>query len=82
MWNAFYGHSSDLAAVLAISAICIAVVATAGIKAWCRTQAGKHDAELKLEMIARGMSADEITRVLAAKSTDSTLAETAFQKKA
>ena len=37
---------------------------------------------MKLEMIARGMSADDITRVLAAKSEDSQLAETAYHKKA
>jgi hypothetical protein len=32
-------------------------------------------------MVTRGMSADEIARVLAAKSGDSTLAETTYHKK-
>jgi hypothetical protein len=30
----------------------------------------EHEAQLKRDMIARGMSADEIERVLAAKSVD------------
>jgi hypothetical protein len=82
MWQVFNSDPKELAPVLAIAAICLAIVVNVGIKAWRNNEANKRDAELKMEMIARGMSADEITRVLAAKSTDSTLAETAYQKKA
>ena len=82
MWEAFNSDPKDLGAVLAIVAICVAVVATKAINAWRNNEAKKHDTELKMEMVARGMSADEITRVLDAKSVDSQLAETAYHKKA
>lgn len=82
MFEAFRFDTMGLASVLISFAICIAVVITAGIMAWRRNEANKRDTELKLEMVARGMSADDITRVLAAKSADSTLAETKYQKKA
>ena len=82
MWEAFNSDPKQLGAVLAIAAICVAFVAVKAIKAWGSNEAKKHDTELKLEMISRGMSADDITRVLAAKSEDSQLAETAYHKKA
>ena len=82
MWEAFNSDPEKLGAVLAIASICVAYVAVKAIKAWGSNEAKKHDTELKLEMISRGMSADDITRVLAAKSDDSTLAETAYHKKA
>jgi hypothetical protein len=44
----------------------------AGIKAWRVSEANKLDNDLKMEMVARGMSADEIERVLKAKSSDET----------
>ena len=52
-----------------------------GIKAWRKNEAGKRDAELKLEMLARGMSADDIVRVLAAKTDGAKLDETMPYKK-
>lgn len=39
---------------------------------WHLNQKLKHDTELKQGMIARGMSADEIERVLSSKSTEQT----------
>jgi hypothetical protein len=36
---------------------------------WRQMKQDQHDAELKRDMIARGMSAEEIERILAAKST-------------
>lgn len=75
MWDTFNIDPKQLAAVLAISAICIAFVANVAIKAWQENEAKKHDTELKLEMISRGMSADDITRVLTASSDGSTLAK-------
>lgn len=50
---------------------CVAALAILGavvVKAWLNNEAGKRDTELKLEMVAKGMSADDIERVLAAKS--------------
>ena len=82
MWETFKGDPSQLGAVLGISAICVAWVANVAIKAWHKNEAKKQDTELKLEMISRGMSADEITRVLGANSADSTLAATTYHKKA
>ncbi len=81
MWETFHDRPQDLAAVLAISAICVAVVLVAGIKAWHRNETKKHETEVKLEMISRGMSAEEISRVLAAKLDDSTLSQTEYRKK-
>jgi hypothetical protein len=49
----------------AIAAICIVPSA---LYYWRTIKQDEREAELKREMIARGMSADEIERVLAAKS--------------
>ncbi len=37
---------------------------------WCQNRRAEQEAALKREMIERGMSADEIERVLAARSSD------------
>jgi len=66
---------------MAIAAVALAIVANIWIKAWRKNEAEKRDAELKMEMVARGMTADDIERVLKAKSDDGTLAETTYQKK-
>jgi hypothetical protein len=52
--------------VFYILPIVLAVVASVGIKAWRKNEAHKRDNELKLEMLARGMSAEDIARVLTA----------------
>ena len=47
----------------------LTIIAAGAIPAWRKHAAAKMDHELKLEMVARGMSADEIERVLTAKSS-------------
>ena len=44
------------------------IIAIVGIVTWRKHQATKMQTELKMEMLARGMSADEIERVLSAKA--------------
>jgi hypothetical protein len=46
----------------------LSIIAGAAIPAWRKHAADKMDHDLKLEMVARGMSADEIERVLKAQS--------------
>jgi hypothetical protein len=82
MWEVFYTDPARLASLLAFLAICIGFIANVAIKAWRSNEMHKRETELKMEMLARGMSADDITRVLAAKPSDATLAETTYQKKA
>ena len=60
-----------LAALAVFCLIAVIVLPLAGMKTWRKHQATKMDADLKMEMIARGMSADEIERILTTKSTDS-----------
>jgi hypothetical protein len=50
---------------VAVAAMCIAPWA---FYYWRQVKQDQHDVDLKREMIARGMSAEEIERVLAAKS--------------
>jgi hypothetical protein len=80
MWEALRA-SDDIGPVIVSVAIAVAIMIGMGIKAWRKNEAGKRDAEIKLEMLARGMSADDIVRVLAAKSAGSDLHETAVNKK-
>ena len=49
-------------------AIAAMVCVPSGMEYWRRMRKDELDASLKHEMIARGMSADEIERVLAAKT--------------
>jgi hypothetical protein len=51
---------------LAIAAMCITPWVLSSLRQMKQDQ---HDTELKRDMIARGMSAEEIERVLAAKSS-------------
>jgi hypothetical protein len=51
------------------------IIAIAGMLTWRKHQATKMETELKMEMLARGMSADEIERVLAARPGGKTLSE-------
>jgi hypothetical protein len=80
MWDIFRSDPEKLGGVLFCAIVVVGVLGYAGIKAWRKNEAGKRDAELKLEMIAKGMSAVDIERVLAAKSVDSRTAETTYQK--
>ena len=81
MWEAFQTDPRELAGFLVVASIAIAVVAGMWIKAWRKNEAEKRDAELKLEMISRGMSAGDIERVLAAKTVDNSPGDTTGGRK-
>lgn len=81
MWETLQASPDQYGAVIVYSVVALAILGAVGIKAWRKNEAGKRDAELKLEMLARGMSADDIVRVLAAKVDDANLDETALHKK-
>jgi predicted negative regulator of RcsB-dependent stress response len=81
MWDVFRSDPEKLGGVIFWAIIVIGVLGYAGIKAWRYNEAGKRDAELKLEMVAKGMSAADIERILAAKTIDSQTAETTYHKK-
>ncbi len=54
------------------------IIAIAGMITWRKHQASKMQTELKLEMLARGLSADEIERVLAAKPSGKPRSEAVY----
>ena len=72
MWNAL-SERPDFPVVLMFVLISffivLAIVACRAVEAWREHQQAKIDADLKMEMIARGMSAEDIERVLSAKMT-------------
>jgi len=76
MWDTLQTDPEKFGAVIVYAVVALTILAAIGIKAWRKNEAGKRDAELKMEMLARGMSADEILRVLAAKSEGADLKET------
>jgi hypothetical protein len=47
---------------------CTKLAVTYGVKNWRKHEAAKMDHGLKLEMLGRGMGAEEIERVLAARA--------------
>jgi hypothetical protein len=72
MWNALSERPEfpvALMFVLISFFILLAIVADRAIGAWRGHQQAKIDADLKMEMIAQGMSAEDIERVLSAKMT-------------
>ena len=64
------------AAVFYVLPVLVTILLTFAIKAWRLNEEGKRNAALKMEMLSKGMSADEIVNVLNAKSVPSRLAET------
>jgi ABC-type bacteriocin/lantibiotic exporter with double-glycine peptidase domain len=54
-----------------IAVVCVFAVPIVAIIAgcWSRVERAKSDNELKRSMVERGMSADEIERILAAKAS-------------
>ena len=63
-------QSPEVAGILGLFAlVAITILGTIGMVLWTKHLRVKSDAELKLNMLDRGMSVDEIERVLAAKST-------------
>jgi len=81
MWETLQADPEITGAVLITIIIASAILAGIWMKTWRKNEAGKRDAEIKLEMLARGMSADDIERVLAAKSDGVKLDETMPCKK-
>ena len=69
MWEALSRNPGNLAMVIFWGMIFLTILVTYGMKTWRKHEAARMEHELKLEMLSRGMSADDIERVLAAKST-------------
>ena len=77
MWDSFSNAPGSGVVAIFFIMLFLTIISSAAIPAWRKHAAAKLDHELKLEMVARGMSADEIERVLNAKSaTKADLAET------
>jgi hypothetical protein len=71
MWDALSreeGMPFEIFMLLLWGMIFLCILVSYAIKTWRKHEAAKMEHELKLEMLSRGMSADEIERVLAAKS--------------
>jgi predicted negative regulator of RcsB-dependent stress response len=66
MWE-YVVTNHDFGALVAFCVLAMAIVAWHGTNAWRKHQATKLEADLKLEMVSRGISAGDIERVLAAK---------------
>ena len=81
MWETFQADPEKFGPTVLYCAIALVILGGAGLKAWRKNESGKRDAELKLEMLARGMSADDIVRVLEAKTDGAKLDETMPYKK-
>jgi hypothetical protein len=76
LWNILTGDPDRVrAACLYVLPILVTILFVFGFKSWRMNEAHKRETELKLEMLSKGMSADEIVRVLNAK-TDLRLKET------
>jgi hypothetical protein len=58
-----------IAALIVFGSMALTVLGVVGMLVWRKHRAAQMASEMKLEMIAAGMSADEIERVLAAKVT-------------
>ena len=58
---------STIAMAIFFGSIALTILGVAGMRTWRKHQATKMESDLKAEMIAAGMSADDIERVLAAK---------------
>jgi hypothetical protein len=76
LWNILTGDPDRVrVACLYVLPVLVTILVVFGLKAWRLNEAHKRDADLKLEMLSKGMSADEIARVLNTK-TDLRLKET------
>jgi hypothetical protein len=67
----FLGLCAIVGAFLAIAGGIVAVITKIVSTHYRRTQLDEMEATLKMEMVQRGMSADEITRVLDARMSSS-----------
>jgi hypothetical protein len=55
--------------IILFGSLALTILGVVGMLVWRKHRATRMASEMKLEMIAAGMSADEIERVLAAKIT-------------
>lgn len=69
-WKALFSHhdTAVLFFLFGLFALCVAIPVITG--AWVTVSRNREDAALKRTMIERGMSVDEIERVLKAKSSE------------
>ena len=65
----FWGNFLSNPMAIPIVAIIVGVAVPVITAFWCEREKHKEECKLKRTMIERGMSVDEIERVLAAKST-------------
>jgi hypothetical protein len=68
MFEILRQHPEFLMGLSGMVAVFGTIIAVAGMLTWRKHQATKMETELKMEMLARGMSADDIERILAAKA--------------
>ncbi len=71
-------HPEFLMGLAGMVAVFGTIIAIAGMVTWRKHQASKMQTELKIEMLARGLSADEIERVLAAKPSSKPRSEAVY----
>ncbi len=69
-WQTFFSNTDAVAIVCGTVMVFLVVVVPVGIVYWYRLAKARAEAHLKQAMVERGMSADEIERVLQAQSPD------------
>ena len=69
-WQTLFSHQDTAVAFGVYSMIVLCVAIPVIVSAWQKVARIRADADLKQSMIERGMSAEEIERVLKAKSSD------------
>lgn len=68
-WQTIFSQDSSLPVICVFTMIVLVVCIPTVANYWYRLAKARTEAELKHAMIERGMSAEEIERVLQAKST-------------
>ena len=66
IWSEFLGSPMAIPIIAIVVGVAVPVITAS----WCEREKHKEEYKLKGAMIERGMSAEEIERVLAAKSTE------------
>ena len=68
-WRSFFGNQNTAAVFCVFGVIALVVAVSVITSAWRHVAKDRADADLKRSMIERGMSVEEIERVLRAKSS-------------
>ena len=76
IWDSLSADPGSAVMAIFLFMLFVTIISAGAIPAWRKHVAAKMEHELKLEMVARGMSAEEIERVLKAKSAKGSLDET------